>query len=84
MNDLLKRLRARTVPQWTHATCGTPVMHGHKPDPLCLEAADRLDQIRVLVEAVRDANARACSAGDRWHLSTEAQGQAWIRLMEAL
>ena len=55
MNDLIKRLRARTVPMWTHATCGTPVMHGHKPDPLCLEAADRLDQIRVLVEAVRAA-----------------------------
>lgn len=84
MNDLIKRLRARTVPNWVHTTGFGSRMNGHKPDALCHEAADRLDQIRVLVEDVRDANAQACSAGDRWHLSTEAQGQAWIRLMEAL
>ena len=80
MNDLIKRLRARTVPNWGHATGGTPHMYGHKPDALCHEAADRLDQIRELVQAVRAANA----AASRGVLPTQAQDAAWIRLMEAL
>lgn len=80
MNDLLKRLRARTVPLWVHSTGDTPRMYGHKPDPLCQEAADRLDQIRVLVEDVRDANAVA----SRGVLPTQAQEAAWSRLLEAL
>lgn len=109
MNDLIKRLRARTVPNWGHATGGTPHMYGHKPDPLCHEAVAEIERLRarvldleavhedasgailhererlrVLVENVRDANAAALRAGDSWHLSTEAQGQAWIRLMDAL
>lgn len=84
MSDLIAKLRARTVPVWVHTTGFGSQMSGHKPDALCHEAADKLEKLRQLVEAVRDANARACSAGDRWHLSTEDQGQAWIRLMEAL
>lgn len=73
MNDLIAKLRSIQRPG---AESDLTVM--------CAEAADKLEKLRQLVEAVRDANARACSAGDRWHLSTEAQGQAWIRLMEAL
>lgn len=47
-------------------------------------AADALDLIRALVDAVRDANAAASGNGDTFHLATEAQQQAWARLMDAL
>ena len=105
MNDLIKRLRARTVPLWTHATCGTPVMHGHKPDPLCQEAAAEIERksdaiqrlwrerdelraamvterarLRVLVEAVRDANREAEDA-DTFRLLKPGQERAWMALL---
>ena len=60
MNDLIKRLRARTAPMWTHATCGTPVMHGHKPDPLCQEAADEIERLRADAEPMNNLDCRTC------------------------
>lgn len=51
MSDLIEKLRARTVPRWTHATAGTPVMNGHKPDELCQTAADEIEQLRAVNEA---------------------------------
>jgi hypothetical protein len=46
-------------------------------------AAER-ERLRLLVESVRDANAMASGAGDSFHLGTEAQRMAWVRLMDAL
>ena len=69
MSDLITRLRAMQLPG---AESDLTVM--------CAEAADRLEQIRGLVEAVRDANA----AASRGMLLTPGQEAAWSRLMEAL
>lgn len=57
MNDLIKRLLARTVPNWTSTPGGIAVMHGHKPDALCQEAADEIERLRARVlelEAVHE------------------------------
>lgn len=43
---------------------------------------EKREQLRALVEAVRDANAAA--SGDRWHLCTERQRLAWCALMDGL
>lgn len=65
MNALIEKLRARTVPRWTHATAGTPVMtawprwstawstwaNGHKPDPDAQEAAAEIERLRAANEA---------------------------------
>lgn len=40
MNDLIEKLRARTVPNWTGAQ-----MNGHKPDELCQAAADEITRL---------------------------------------
>lgn len=53
MNDLISRLRARTVPQWTHTTGFGSRMNGHKPDALCHEAADELERLRADAERYR-------------------------------
>ncbi len=47
MSALIEKLRARTVPRWTHATAGTPVMNGHKPDPDAQEAAAEIERLRA-------------------------------------
>ena len=51
MNDLTERLRARTLPQWTHTTGFGSRMNGHKPDELCQQAADEIAQLREANEA---------------------------------
>lgn len=51
MNDIIEKLRARTVPNWGHATGGTPHMYGHKPDPLCQEAVAEIERLREANEA---------------------------------
>lgn len=42
MNDLIEKLRARTVPNWTGAQ-----MNGHKPDPDAQEAAAEIERLRA-------------------------------------
>lgn len=44
MNDLIEKLRARTVPQWTHTLW--PVVRT-KPDELCQAAADEIERLRA-------------------------------------
>lgn len=51
MNDLVERLRARTVPDWKHTVGGISLMNGHKPDELCQAAADEIEQLRAVNEA---------------------------------
>jgi hypothetical protein len=46
--------------------------------------ASERERLRVLVEAVRDANAAASLCGDSWHLCNYSQRVAWVRLMDAL
>jgi hypothetical protein len=48
------------------------------------ERAAERERLRVLVEAVRDANAAASGRGDSFHICTEAQRMAWVRLMDVL
>jgi hypothetical protein len=48
------------------------------------ERAAERERLRVLVEAVRDANAAASGRGDSFHLCTEAQRMAWVRLMDVV
>jgi len=45
MNDLIEKLRARTVPQWTHTTGFGSRMNGHKPDELCQAAAAEITRL---------------------------------------
>ena len=47
MNDLIEKLRARTVPQWTHTTGFGSRMNGHKPDPDAQEAVAEIERLRA-------------------------------------
>jgi hypothetical protein len=43
VQELIARLRSRTVPNWVHTTGFGSRMDGHKPDPDCQMAADQLE-----------------------------------------
>lgn len=47
-------------------------------------ATDGFKRLLALIEAVRDANAAASGSGNSFHLCTESQRVAWVRLMSAL
>jgi len=47
--DLVERLRTKSVVRWIHNPGATPEMRGHKPDPDCQEAAAEIERLRALV-----------------------------------
>lgn len=48
--DIVERLRTKSVVRWIHNPGATPEMRGHKPDPDCQEAALEIERLRALVE----------------------------------
>lgn len=53
MSTLQDQLRERVTTRWIHSTGTTPHASGVKPDALCHEAAERLDELEREVEALR-------------------------------
>lgn len=53
MTTLQDQLRERVTTRWIHSTGTTPHASGVKPDALCHEAADRLDELEAEVAALR-------------------------------
>lgn len=46
--DLVSRLRTKSIVRWIHYPGGTPEMRGHKPDPDCQEAAAEIERLRAV------------------------------------
>lgn len=50
-DDLISRLRTKSIVRWIHYPGGTPEMRGRKPDPDCQEAAAEIERLRAANEA---------------------------------
>lgn len=46
--DLVSRLRTKSIVRWIHYPGGKPEMRGHKPDPDCQEAAAEIERLRAV------------------------------------
>ena len=49
--DIVIRMRMKSVVRWVHSPGGTPRMQGHKPDPDAREAAAEIEQLRAANDA---------------------------------
>jgi hypothetical protein len=53
MTDITTQLRARRVTRWVHGTGETPVAAGFADDTLCCLAADEIERLRAINDALK-------------------------------
>ena len=46
--DIIERLRTKSIVRWIHNPGATPEMRGHKPDPEAQEAAAEIERLRAV------------------------------------
>lgn len=72
-DDLVSRLRARTVPNWVHSTAGHSRMKGHKPDELCLEAAAEIERLRADHASIVDSYETALHTANELYMDVRSK-----------